>query len=228
MSSSASGQLLEWDSEFWGVRVARVDDADADAWARANDITCAFLLVSSADPQAAQRAEQNGFQFTDVRVELDAPTALAAQPVRQHRDDDVARLGSIARRNHGDTRFYADPRFPRERADDLYETWIRRSCEGWADVVLVAEAEGVAVGYVSVHEREAAGTIGLIGVDESARGSGIGEALVRGALNWCAERGLARCTVVTQGRNVAAQRLFQRCGFRTSSVSLWFHKWWDT
>jgi ribosomal protein S18 acetylase RimI-like enzyme len=224
---ASSPTLLQWDSEFWGVRIARVPDADVDAWARANDIACAYLLVSSDDAAAAQRAEGNGFRLTDVRVELDAPTTRAAQPVRPHRDDEVPRLRSIARRNHGDTRFYADRRFPRERADELYDTWIRRSCEGWADAVLVGEADDVAAGYVSVHERNQAGSIGLIGVDEAARGRGIGESLVRGALDWCAERGLARCTVVTQGRNVAAQRLFQRCGFRTLSVSLWFHKWWD-
>jgi dTDP-4-amino-4,6-dideoxy-D-galactose acyltransferase len=223
----ATPQVLEWDSEFWGVRIAQVSDPEVDAWARANGIACAYLLVPAADSEAVRRAEEAGFRLMDVRVELDTPTARSEQPVRPHEAGDVERLRAIARRNHGDTRFYADAHFPRERADELYDTWIRRSCEGWADVVLVAHVDGEAAGYVSVHEREQVASIGLIGVDELARGRGIGESLVRGALDWAAGRGLARCTVVTQGRNVGAQRLFQRCGFRTSSVSLWFHKWWD-
>jgi ribosomal protein S18 acetylase RimI-like enzyme len=223
----AAGRLLEWDSEFWGVQIAHVDGPDADAWARENAVACAYLLVPGDDSAQARRAEERGYRLMDVRVELDAPAAAADAAVRSARDDDVERLRSIARTNHGDTRFYADPRFPRDGCDELYDVWIRRSCEGWADAVLVAEADAVPAGYVSVHRREGHGSIGLIGVAPDVRGRGLGEALVRGALDWCARDGLAECRVVTQGRNVAAQRVFQRCGFRTRSVDLWFHKWFD-
>ena len=221
----AEGELLDWDSEFWGVRVARVEDADADDWARANAVDVAYLLVDGSDAAAAQRAEQRGFRVMDVRVELEVSPVRSEQPVRKHREADIELLRAIARTSHEDTRFYADPGFPRERCGALYDTWIRRSCEGWADVVLVADREGRPAGYVAMHRRGGSGSIGLIGVDAAARGRGVGEALVRGALDWCAREGLERCSVVTQGRNVAAQRLFQRCGFRTSSVALWFHKW---
>jgi len=222
----AEGEVLEWDSEFWGVRVARVDGADVDVWAAANGVDVAYLLVDGADAVAAQQAEEQGFRITDVRIALEAPSVPSEQPVRQHREPDIDKLRSIARKSHEATRFYADPRFPRDRCDALYDTWIRRSCEGWADVVLVADREGAPAGYVAVHRRDGGGSIGLIGVDEAARGQGLGEALVRGALDWCAREGLGSCSVVTQGRNVAGQRLFQRCGFRTSAVDLWFHKWW--
>jgi ribosomal protein S18 acetylase RimI-like enzyme len=37
--------------------------------------------------------------------------------------------------------------------------------------------------------------------------------------------GVQRVSVVTQGRNVAAQKLYQSCGFTTCSVQLWYH-WW--
>ena len=48
------------------------------------------------------------------------------------------------------------------------------------------------------------------------------------AVAWrCAERGLSDVTVVTQGRNVPALRTFESCGFRTTDVGLWFHKWYD-
>jgi len=219
-------QMLEWDSNFWGVRIARVDTPDVDDWARANGVACAYLLVPSQDPFAAQRAEEHGFRCVDVRVELDAQTNRSGQPVREHTPDDLERLAAIARHNHADTRFYADPNFPREGCDRLYDTWIRNSCAGWADAVLVAENDGAPAGYVSVHDRRGVGSIGLIGVDPETRGRGVGESLVRGALDWCARNGLERCTVVTQGRNIGGQRVFQRCGFRTSSVALWFHKWW--
>jgi RimJ/RimL family protein N-acetyltransferase len=161
----------------------------------------------------------------DVRLTLEGPTSASVQPVRPHRESDIETLRRIARVSHTDTRFYADPRFPDERCDELYDTWIRRSCEGWADVVLVAEREDAPVGYMTVHRRNGVGSLGLLGVDPAARGHGIGESLVRGALAWCADAGIPRGTLFTQARNVGSQRLFQRLGFRTAGVDLWLHKW---
>jgi dTDP-4-amino-4,6-dideoxy-D-galactose acyltransferase len=178
----------------------------------------------------ARAAQEAGFGVVDVRMELDRPTAPAAAAVREHREADVDALRAIARVSHRDTRFYADPRFPEDRCDDLYDVWIRRSCEGWAQTVLVPNEGAAPAGYVSVHVDEAAerGSIGLIAVAPDARGRGVGATLVRGAVAWCDAGGLPQIAVVTQGRNVSAQRLFQRCGFRTSTVGLWFHKWYPT
>ena len=221
------GRLLEWDSEFWGLRIAQIPSVDADEWAREQHVACAYLLVPGENAPEAHRAEERGYRLVDVRVELEARSAAGEAAVRPVRDEDVDALRAIARTNHTDTRFYADPHFLRAACDELYDTWIRRSCEGWADAVLVADADGAAAGYVSVHRRGEHGAIGLIGVAAGSRGRGLGDALARGALDWCAAAGLSACRVVTQGRNVAAQRLFQRCGFRTRSLDLWFHKWFD-
>jgi dTDP-4-amino-4,6-dideoxy-D-galactose acyltransferase len=223
----AAGRVLEWDSEFWGVRIAQVDGPDVEDWASAHGVACAYLLVPSSEIATAHRTEDGGFRLMDVRVELEADAVASGADVRAARDEDVPTLRTIARTNHADTRFYADPRFPRDGCDELYDTWIRRSCEGWADAVFVVDGETAAAGYLSVHRRDDHGSIGLIGVDSTARGRGLGDALVRGALDWCAAEGLPTCRVVTQGGNVAAQRVFQRCGFRTRSVDLWFHKWFD-
>ena len=67
----------------------------------------------------------------------------------------------------------------------------------------------------------------LIAVDQAHRGGGVGRALVDSALAWAAARGLARIELVTHGRNVAAQRLYQRCGFVTRRVQLQYHKSYD-
>jgi ribosomal protein S18 acetylase RimI-like enzyme len=214
------------------VPIGRVGDAApdfnrVDDWAGERGVACLYLLLAD-EPGAAGRAEDAGFRLTDVRVALARATAGdASSRVRPARPGDEEPLRRIARSNHRITRFYADPRFPRERCDDLYETWIARSLDGWADAVLVAEADGRAAGYVSLHARAGSGSIGLIGVDPEARGRRLGPALVLGAVAWCRERELPEVTVVTQGRNVPALRMFERCGFRTADLGLWFHKWYD-
>ena len=209
-----------------------VDDARTaaiDAWADANGVDCLYYLAAGDDPSSAHAAERAGFRLMDVRTELACVPRAEALPdgVREARESDATALRAIASGSHGATRFYADPNFPDERCDDLYDTWIRRSLEGWADGVLVAEAAGRPAGYVSCHLEDGTGSIGLIAVDAAARGGGLGLDLVRAATAWCAGRGADRMTVVTQGRNVAALRTFQRAGFVTSSLDLWFHKWYE-
>ena len=190
---------------------------------------CVYFLVDADDAASAHLAERSGFRLMDFRVELrQEPDATANAPqLRSARADDRDRLREIARTSHGTTRFYADPRFSDERCGELYETWIERSLDGWAAAVLVAERDGVPAGYCSCHVDGEEGSIGLIAVDSTLRRSGVGLELATSAVAWCAAGGARTMSVVTQGRNVAALRTFQRAGFLVSSVQLWFHKWYD-
>jgi dTDP-4-amino-4,6-dideoxy-D-galactose acyltransferase len=230
-------ELLPWDTEFWGARIGRVAGGgmtaaraeEVDAWARENGVRCLYFLADGEDTGAAHAAENAGYRLMDVRTELArAASPEPAEGVRPFRPSDLEALRAIARESHRQTRFYADPGFPDERCDDLYDVWITRSTEGWADAVLVAESAGRPAGYVSCHadEDEGNGSIGLIAVAEWARGAGLGATLVRAAVDWCADRALGEIRVVTQGRSVPALRLYERCGFTAASVGLWFHKWY--
>lgn len=181
-------------------------------------------------------AEQHGFGLVDVRVTLAcaltehhrATRESGQDNIRPARDADIAALRAIARVSHRDSRFYFDSHFLEPDCNALYETWIENSCHGYADAVLVAEFGGRPAGYISCHLTDTGvGQIGLLGVDERAQGHGVGGALVLAALTWFGEHHAGDVTVVTQGRNVRAQRLYQRCGFLTSSIQLWYHRWFD-
>jgi dTDP-4-amino-4,6-dideoxy-D-galactose acyltransferase len=229
---------LEWDSEFFGKRIARVnrhclDEAELAAalgWCQANRIDCLYFLAAADDLGTVRMAEQNNFIQTDVRItferqltENDRPEAAAW--VRLARTSDLADLRKIASTLHHDSRFYFDQHFDRRKCDLLYATWIENSFKGFAEAVLVAEVEGRPVGYLTCHRRGAESQIGLTGIEESHTGKGLGAKLVQRFIAWSIEQGARRATVVTQGRNVSAQRLYQKCGFLTSSLQLWYHRW---
>jgi len=55
-----------------------------------------------------------------------------------------------------------------------------------------------------------------------------GKSLLLVALDWFASQGAKEVRVVTQGKNIAAQRLYQRCGFVIRDLQLWYHKWYST
>lgn len=228
---------LPWDSEFFGIRIARVSlpsladggAAQVDEWLANQSVDCCYFLARADEEESIRLAEERGFRLVDTRVTLgrdlsDIRPSLSTQTVRRYVQADVDGLAGIARVSHTDSRFYQDPGFPNDRCDDLYETWIRKSCAGFADAVLVGVHGGTPVGYVSCHGREV-GEIGLLAVSAKAQGKGVGASLIEASLSWFKSNGFDRATVVTQARNIRASSLYERCGFVTESVAHWYHLW---
>jgi len=239
-----------------GGRLNRETLAAIERWAARERIECLYFLADSGDPETVPLAEESGFRLVDLRVTLERrlssagppaaaapaegagaaatgePATAAGPPVRVRpaAAADLPRLRRIAAASHRDSRFYHDRHFDRRRCDALYAGWIETSCADPAGVVLVAapaDPAGPPAGYVTAAIGEdGEGRIGLFAVAPDARGRGIGGALAAAVLDWLAGRGADPASVVTQGRNVRAQRLYQRFGMRTRSVELWFHRWW--
>jgi dTDP-4-amino-4,6-dideoxy-D-galactose acyltransferase len=230
---------LTWDSTFFGFSLARVTGSTLDAasaseavaLARAQQVACLSLLLPASDAASIAAAQDAGFHLVDVRTTLERPAgqSLPADPglrVRARSEADLPVLEDIAGEAHLNTRFARDARFPRERVAELYRTWIRKECAGAADQVLVVEAEGAPAGYVTCQRGDGGpGKISLIAVRKADRRRGAGTALLRAALEWFGTQGVDRVSVVTQGHDVAAMRLYERTGFLTASVELWFHLW---
>jgi len=230
---------LEWDSQFFQRRIARLNRhrldhptmAECAHWCRHHRIDCLYFLADSNDLETPRLAEANDFHLTDIRMTLGrvvVPEDFAANSFdgfRHAREDDLRALRTIARTSHHDTRFYFDGHFEQEKCDLLYATWIENSFRGFAQAVLVAEADGEPAAYLTCHLNDQASQIGLVGVGEGHRGKGLATKLVRAFLSWSREQGAPRALVVTQGRNLPAQRLYQRNGFITSSMDLWYHRW---
>ncbi len=243
MTTSTLCIFLPWDTHFFGVRIGRVNPhyltktsmRDILKWEKSNSIDCLYFLAEFDDPETIRLAEANHFQLEDIRITLESNRSRNEKNIyrvvgniitRTVQPADISTLEDIARKSHKDTRFYFDRNFSKEKCDSLYATWIRRSCEGWADQVLVAEMNGRAVGYITCKALdESVGQIGLVGVDEQARGQGIGKSLILAALDWFSIHNIHSAQVVTQGRNISAQRLYQKCGFTIHSLQLWYHRW---
>lgn len=239
-AAEACCRFLDWDSQFFGrrigsVRLHQLSTAalvEIDAWCKTQQIDCLYFLADFQDSETIRLAEKGLFTLVDIRLTLvsnlsgsaEAPPATSG--IRLSRQQDIPALRRIARSSHTSSRFYFDPNFPRECCVALYETWIEKSCCGYADAVFVPEVEGQPVGYISCHLRpDHTGNIGLMGLAAEVRGNDVGTALVRAAQSWFLARNVKQVTVVTQGRNVAAQHLYQRCGFCTQSLQLWYHRW---
>jgi ribosomal protein S18 acetylase RimI-like enzyme len=232
---------LEWDSTFFGLAIGRVDpplDAGAArgvaADAAASGLDCVYLRAAASDVDTIQAAESAGFRLVDIRLTFasdgpfhePAPTLASDVVVRGARPEDVPALEAIAREAHFDGRFHVDAGFGAARASALYAHWIARCCANRDGEVFVLERRGTISGYLACErDDEGAGRIALVAVSDAAQGQGLGLALVARGLAWFQQAAVSRVRVVTQGRNVAAQRLYQRAGFRTESADVWLHLW---
>ena len=239
-SPQALCTYLEWDSNFFGLRIARLNVArleeqtlaDALQWCKSNGIDCLYFLADSNDVVTPVLAGQNDFRLTDVRMTLERTLAQNETPANQSairlaREEDLPALREIARTAHRDTRFYFDGHFDRDNCDQLYATWIANSFHGFSQAVLVAEVANVPAAYLTCNLKAGESQIGLLGVGAPHQGRGLGTMLVQQFLSWSLEQSAQRATVVTQGRNLPAQRLYQRNGFVTASVQLWYHRWFS-
>lgn len=239
MSDRPICEVLDWDSRHFGLKIGRVtrselssnDLGQIDQWRRVHRADCVYLLAGIEQIETIRLAERSGFQFTDLRVTLER--ALRADgpdgphdAIRPFRAGDLPALKHMAGKLHHDSRFHVDSRFPQDRSTALFATWIEKACGDPAYRVFVADIDGRPAGYIACQRvSEAAGQIQLVGVDAPARNLGLGRQLVDSALNWLATERATHATVVTQGRNIAAQRLYQQRGFLTSSIGVWYH-WW--
>jgi GNAT superfamily N-acetyltransferase len=242
VARSAPCETLSWDSEFFGLSMARavltrVDEVECDAmlaWCRDHRIDCLYFLCPIAETPTQHLLAEADFQLVDVRVTLVRPAETGTGDVRGLTraaiEDDIPGLREIALAAHRDARFHADGRFDPARCDELYATWIEKSVRGYADHVIVADRDNSAVGYVTIHLPRAGddgrmARIGLVGVHEKWRNHGIGRDLLRTAADTIRGSDVTATTIATSGKNVAALRLYKSEGFATTDVSLWYHRW---
>lgn len=231
-------EFLPWDSSFFQKRIGRIKPNRLTPtilervfeWVGSHQIDCLYFLADPESKETTLLAEQAGFHLTDIRMTLERYIPENMQNpamVRPAVESDFSTLKWIARQSHHDSRFYFDNHFATELCDKLFEIWIENSYNGFANQTLVADVNGIPAGYITCHIEEAEGRIGLLAVHPDYQGKALGSALVNASLVWFASQGVKQISVVTQGRNIRAQRLYQRCGFITQSMQIWYH-WWST
>jgi dTDP-4-amino-4,6-dideoxy-D-galactose acyltransferase len=224
-------QPLSWDSAHFDMAVGRIEgDVSENATlvrlldhAKAAGACLVYFLhtrpftVDEATLQAYGGRRVAG--YVRFALPLPAPESTTGSPEgvvldRYDGPDDDPRVLALGMAAGWLSRFRQDDRLPREKCDQLYDLWIRRSITGqMADEVLVAWRQDVPIGLVTCSLHSDHGEIGLVGVAESARGGGIGRALLALAHRRMSERGLRRAEVVTQSENQGACRLYRGVGY---------------
>src|SRR5579862_7410807 len=128
-------RILEWDSDFFQTRIARVQatrltaelSAQIDAWCAEHNVKCLYFLADADDNETVLIAERNGYHLADIRMTFTLEPISTGKistdlAIRVAKRQDVKALTAIARGSFTDGRFYYDDHFSRAQCDHFYET----------------------------------------------------------------------------------------------------------
>jgi GNAT superfamily N-acetyltransferase len=123
---------------------------------------------------------------------------------------------------------YDEERFARIATLEGMAWFYAGQTEAECATVLVAELDGAVVGfaYLAYEEKNyadlavSATSLHDIYVDEAARHSGAGRALMEAAVNVAKEFGSSKLVLHVAVKNVGANEFFRRCGFRPTMTEM--------
>lgn len=224
---------LAWESNFFALRCARLTfagDAPVLTPEALADYAVTQAKIPADETQTADALAAFGFRLAESEVELcltlDGAPDDGRHDYRPALATDIPAVRDAAACAFALSRFRA----PWYRPDDsgrFYGQWAENAIRGTFDdqCLLVETPRGEALGWVTLRQLDAsAARIGLLAVWPGAQGQGVGGRLMRAAVAWCRQRGVRRLRVATQLGNVAALRLYQRCGARIERTAYWLYR----
>jgi dTDP-4-amino-4,6-dideoxy-D-galactose acyltransferase len=234
-----SWESVSFDSDIFGFNVAKITDikdptkvTDLIAELQSHQIQYATYRLPANCFPVIHALEKSGFILVDGLIKLtstlekkspsfiDINISTQDPHIRLVTIDDIPKLRSLASTVFSLNRFYNDPVIPKQKADELFATWIENSVKGQAaDETYILSQEDNICGFITLQKK---GHIPLVGVGEEYRGQGIAKQLVQCALARFKELDISTIEIETQIINTPAVRAYQACGFKFAESFLTF------
>lgn len=232
---------LEWDSNFFGYHIAYLSCMhlteniiyQVEKFIKKEDIRLVEYLCNCHDRRSVLSAEKNGFHFVDIRlsyrkiIRKKSDCCLGEFLFRRAEERDIPILRAISKYIYTDSRYFFDGNFNREKIVEFYQLWVQKGVLGqYDDECWCLCHKDLPVAFCTIKYKDSKTVdIGIVGVDENYQSNGLGQRIMYSIFNMLVDKSIQDISVVTQGRNYPAQRLYQNVGFRTYATQLWYHKW---
>lgn len=227
-------QKLDWDSNFFNLKIGKVEIDNTTE----EDIIYLTQLKKKAGYDLLylfQNEENNNLKSSIInsggrlinqkvtysKQQFEERTQI--NQIIEHKgalSDDLLNL--VYQSGH-QSRFRLDPTL-NHKFKKMYRLWIEKSlCGELADKVFIHKNNNIIDGFITVKLNDHIGQIGLIAVDASTRGKGIGNLLSQKADEWYIQNQVKCANVVTQLINKAACNFYEKNGYSISSISHIYH-----
>jgi dTDP-4-amino-4,6-dideoxy-D-galactose acyltransferase len=232
---------LKWDSKFFNKKIGELKVVPEQLSgvetvveeAKKNGFKYIICKIQQQQTALIKLLESLGFYLSDIGVTWAVETDKflyknmnknpgIKKSLNIATEKDIPMLKKMVKSLFLESRFYNDPFFSIEEADNLYMTWIENSVKGSvADVVFHIPNTG----FITCKKFPlSTGEIVLIGMKKAFRGKGIGTTLIEEAIKWFKMQGVNLVTVRTQLKNLSAMNFYVRLGFYIKGYDIVFAK----
>ena len=204
--------------------------------AKKNGISHITAKLLSSDKKNLNTLLQQGYLLADTLVQYFFDIKKAALPAMQYKciirdaqEKDLDVLKEIAGHSFKIDRFHSDQYLDDRLCDLYYERWIENSYYGFAEKVIVAEYNGVPVGFTTgkTYPDNEIGHLVLSAVSSSSRGLGVYTSMIHAGVSWILKEhhDLRGILVGTQLDNIAVQKAWIKLGFTVYDSSYVLQKY---
>lgn len=232
--------LLEWDSHFFGYKIASIKALELGfpklnniiKELREKDFKLAYCFVAPKDKTSNDSLNQVSGILVDEKITYNARIReedifpISNNIIPYDLDYTSEKLISLALQSGLYSRFKIDSNFQNNEFERLYIEWIEKSVSKiLSNEVLIYQEYKEILGFVTLSFHDNTGSIGLIAVDENQRGKAIGKNLIGAALLYFKNKKVTHVEVVTQKANNIACRFYESRGFKIKNIVNIYHLW---
>ena len=231
---------LSWDSQFFGLNVGLYKGKTARKFQlkkflkefKKYKFDCVYVFLDPNDFKGIKEAGENKFFLSDIRVIYELPREkwpagqnsppyqILHSRDKRKRSQVIGMSGKLSRTS----RFYFDPKF-RPKTKEMYEIWAEKIMNDKRGAIILSFAGDHLSGFTGCKVEKDIGELVLVYVEEKFRGRGLGEEIIKNGLDWLVKNRAKKIIVKTQARNIVANRLYQKTGFRVAENILIYHVW---
>ncbi len=224
MSLKNKIKALEWDSNFFNIKVGRIVVKD-------NKIDLSklsgfdLIYVHSKEILKNHTTSLYDKKVTFKKEISKTNRSPKNSEVIEYSGVLTNELKNLAIASGEFSRFKLDPKLS-DYFEKLYTLWITNSLKGnLADHILVFKKENKIVGFLSLKKNTSFYQIGLIATSTKHQGLGIGSSLLQKAEEIALSENIHEIKVVTQLENEIACNFYRKNNYKIDTLEYIYHYW---
>ena len=219
-------ERLNWDSDFFNLKIGKIvlDKRNTPVFSNVRTLldNSDFDLIYIFSKNKIKELEAVDRKITYI---CEIPNCVTNDKSIVDYTDDPDSLYDLAYQSGHKSRFNIDPNISDYDFRRLYRLWIDNSInKTFADYIKVYMQDGKPLGFITAKNYTDKIQIGLIAVNTTVRGKGIGKNLINSIMAIAKEHHLP-VEVATQADNIGACRFYESNGFSILDQCYIYHYW---